>query len=239
MIRLIRTLGTIVGYAALVTPKLNSVKKSLVNYDTVAEKDLVTNQYPKKWADKILKTAGVKVKVHGNQNYPENGVLFISNHEGNFDIPVLIYAINKPFGFVSKVEVKKIPFLHKWMDLLNCIYLDRTDRRSSIQMIRDGVASLKEGHSIMIFPEGTRSKGRGMAEFKAGSFKLAKSAGVPIIPIAIKGTSQLMEKYNSKKIVPGHVDVTILDAIEPDIFDRYSLQEVANLVHERIETAMK
>lgn len=239
MIRLIRTVGTIIGYAAFVTPKLNGVKRSLTHYDTVTEKDIVTHQYPKRWASKILRTAGVKVNTHGNQNYPENGVLFISNHEGNFDIPVLIYAINKPFGFVSKVEVKKIPFLHKWMDLLNCIYLDRTDRRSSIQMIRDGVTSLKAGHSIMIFPEGTRSRGNGMAEFKAGSFKLAKSAGVPIVPIAIKGTSELMEKYNSKKIVPGQVDVTILDAIDPEIFDRYTLQEVANLVHERIESVIK
>lgn len=235
MIRLIRTVGTIVGYAALLTPKLNGVKKSLSNYDTVAEQDIVTNQYPKKWASKILKTAGVKVKVHGNQNYPDDGVLFISNHEGNFDIPVLIYAINKPFGFVSKIEVKKIPFLHQWMDVLNCIYLDRTDRRSSIQMIRDGIASLNEGHSIMIFPEGTRSKGNGMSEFKAGSFKLAKSAGVPIVPVAIKGTSQLMEKYDSKKIVPGTVDVTILEAIDPEIFEHYSLQEVANIVHKQID----
>ncbi|MGK0554034.1 lysophospholipid acyltransferase family protein [Macrococcus capreoli] len=239
MIRLIRTVGTIIGYAALVTPKLNKVKNSLTLYETVAEQDVITQQYPKKWADKILKTAGVKVNVNGRQQFPEDGVLFIANHEGNFDIPVLIYAINKPFGFVSKIEVKKIPFLHQWMDLLNCIYLDRTDRRSSIQMIRDGVSSLKKGHSILIFPEGTRSKGRGMTEFKAGSFKLAKSAGVPIVPIAIKGTSSIMEKYNSKKIVPGTVEVTILDPIMPDIFDRFTLQEVANIVHERIEKQIR
>lgn len=236
MFRLLRTFGVIIGYAAVVTPKLKSVKASLEKYDTVQEKDIIAQQYPKKWAAKILKTAGVKVSVEGSQDFPEGGVLFISNHEGNFDIPVLLYAINKPFGFVSKIEVKKIPFLHQWMEVLNCIYLDRTDRRSSIQMIRDGIASLKAGHSILIFPEGTRSKGQGMVEFKAGSFKLAKSAGVPIVPIAISGTSKIMELYNSKKIVPGTVNVKLLEPIQPDIFDRFSLQEVANLVHQRIES---
>ncbi|MCE4957023.1 lysophospholipid acyltransferase family protein [Macrococcoides caseolyticum] len=235
MIRLLRTVGTIIGYAAFVTPQLKNVKQTLELYDTVAEKDIVTNQYAKKWASKVLKTAGVKVNVTGSQQFKDTGVLFVANHEGNFDIPVLLYAVNKPFGFVSKVEVKKIPFLHQWMDILNCIYLDRTDRRSSIQMIRDGVNALKAGHSIMIFPEGTRSKGKGMSEFKAGSFKLAKSAGVPIVPIAIEGTSKIMEKYDSKKIVPGEVQVHILDAIDPEIFDRYTLQEVANIVHQRIE----
>lgn len=238
MIKLICTVATIVGYAAIVTPKLERVKKQVSQYNTVEEQDLAASIYPKKWAAKILKTAGVNVEVTGNQNYPKGGVLFISNHEGNFDIPVMIYAINKPFGFVSKIEVKKIPFLHQWMDLLNCLYLDRSDRRSSIQMIRDGVASLKKGHSIMIFPEGTRSKGKGMTEFKAGSFKLAKSASVPIVPIAIKGTSDLMEKYDSKKIVSGNVKVTVLDPIPPSIFETHSLQDVADIVHQKIAQEM-
>ncbi|WP_414048144.1 lysophospholipid acyltransferase family protein [Macrococcus equi] len=239
MIRLIRTVSTIIGYAAILTPRLNKVKSSLEHYDTVAEKDIISQIYPKQWAKKVLYTAGVKVNVYGEEDFPSGGVLFVSNHEGNFDIPVLIYAINKPFGFVSKIEVKKIPFLHKWMDILNCIYLDRTDRRSSIQMIRDGVASLKAGHSIMIFPEGTRSKGKGMADFKAGSFKLAKSAGVPIVPVAVKGTSNIMEKFDSKKIVPGTVDVSILPAVHPEIFEEKSLQEVSKYIHELIENELK
>lgn len=235
MFRLVRTVSYIVGYAALVTPKLKSVENQLKQIDNVYDRDDYGFKMPRKWAKGILRRAGVKVIVEGSLKDNHEGVLIVSNHEGNFDIPVMIHALEKPFGFVSKKEVEKIPFLSKWMKLMNCIYLDRTDRRSSIQMIKDGVSALKEGHSILIFPEGTRSKGKGMNAFKAGSFKLAKSANVPIIPVTIKGTSDIMEKYNSKKMVPGTVYVTIHPPIEPIIFQDHSLQEVADKVHDIIE----
>jgi len=103
-------------------------------------------------------------------------------------------------------------------------------------MIKDGIASLKAGHSVLIFPEGTRSKGHGIGDFKAGSLKLAKSAQVPIIPVAIKGTSNIMEKHDSKKMVPGTVKVTILPEISPDIFNDLTLQEAADYIKNIIAT---
>ncbi|QCT74857.1 lysophospholipid acyltransferase family protein [Macrococcoides canis] len=236
MIRMIKTVSVIIGYAAFITPQFNRIEQKLLEQDDVYKRDKLAFIEPKKWAHAILKTAGVTVQVNQQQPLPEKSVLFVSNHEGNFDIPVLIHAIDKPFGFVSKVEVKKIPFLDRWMTLMNCIYLDRTDRRSSLQMIKDGIASLKAGHSVLIFPEGTRSKGNGIGEFKAGSLKLAKSAQVPIIPVAIKGTSNIMEKYQSKKMVPGTVQVTILPEISPDIFNDHSLQEAADYIRSLIAT---
>lgn len=235
MIRMAKTIGVIIGYAAIVTPSFKKIERELNRYDDVYTRDVVAFKAPKKWAHAILKTAGVTVNVTKKEELPKESVLFVCNHEGNFDIPVMIHAIDKPFGFVSKIEVKKIPFLDKWMGLMNCIYLDRTDRRSSLQMIKDGINSLKSGHSIMIFPEGTRSKGQGMNEFKAGSLKLAKSAQVKIIPVAISGTSNIMEKYNNKKMVPGEVNVSILPAIEPKIFKEKSLQEVADYVKALIQ----
>lgn len=236
MIRMIKTVSVIIGYAAFITPQFNRIEQKLLEQDDVYKRDKLAFVEPKKWAHAILKTAGVTVQVNQEQPLPEKSVLFVSNHEGNFDIPVLIHAIDKPFGFVSKIEVKKIPFLDRWMTLMNCIYLDRTDRRSSLQMIKDGIASLKAGHSVLIFPEGTRSKGNSIGEFKPGSLKLAKSAQVPIIPVAIKGTSNIMEKYHSRKMVPGTVQVTILPEISPDIFNDYSLQEAADFIRSLIAT---
>lgn len=236
MIRMMKTVSVIIGYAAFITPQFKRIEKKLLEQDDVYKRDRLAFIEPKKWAYAVLKTAGVTVRVNQENPLPAKSVLFVSNHEGNFDIPVLIHAIDKPFGFVSKVEVKKIPFLDKWMALMNCIYLDRTDRRSSLQMIKDGIASLKAGHSVLIFPEGTRSKGHGIGEFKAGSLKLAKSAQVPIIPVAIKGTSNIMEKYNSKKMVPGTVEVTILPEISPDIFNDRTLQEAADYIKNIITT---
>ncbi|MGB2991612.1 MAG: lysophospholipid acyltransferase family protein, partial [Paenisporosarcina sp.] len=98
-------------------------------------------------------------KVEGLELIPEETVLFVSNHEGNFDIPSLIAHIPKPFAFMSKVEVKKLPIIKDWMVAMNCVFIDRTNRRSSMRSITDMVSTLKAGHSMIIFPEGTRSKG--------------------------------------------------------------------------------
>ncbi|TDM13255.1 lysophospholipid acyltransferase family protein [Macrococcus lamae] len=235
MIRMIKTVGVIIGYAALATTKIDYMEKHQQLLSNVSTQDRYASLMSRNWARRVLESAGVTVTVTGNNTDNGQPVLFVSNHEGNFDIPVLMYAIDKPFGFVSKVEVRKIPFLHRWMMLLNCIYLDRSNRRSSLQMIKDGVQSLQEGHSVMIFPEGSRSKGSGLQEFKSGSFKLAKSAGVSIVPVAVSGTSKIMEQYNSKRMVLGHVHVHLFDPISPDIFQQLPLQEVADMVKSQIE----
>ncbi|GGB06030.1 1-acyl-sn-glycerol-3-phosphate acyltransferase [Macrococcus hajekii] len=239
MFRLVKTVGVIIGYAALATTKLNEMDRKKDLLPTVNAQDKYISLMAKKWAGRILDSAGVIVEVSGdNQNDPQP-VLFISNHEGNFDIPVLVHAIERPFGFVSKIEVKKIPFLDDWMMLLNSIYLDRSNRRSSLQMIKDGVASLKAGHNLLIFPEGHRSKGQGLQDFKAGGLKIAKSAGVDIVPIAISGTSDIMEKYNSRRMVPGHVKVQLLEPIPASVFKEHSLDEVGQIVRERIAHALE
>lgn len=238
MFRLIRTVGIIIGYAALATTKLQHMKKQKEKLPTVHAQDTYITMMAKKWAGRILDSADVTVEVTGHNVNDDKPVLFISNHEGNFDIPVLVHAIEKPFGFVSKIEVKDIPFLDEWMMQLNCIYLDRSNRRSSLQMIKDGVASLKEGHNLLIFPEGHRSKGQGLQEFKAGGLKIAKSAGVDIVPVAISGTAAIMEKYNSKRMVPGHVKVQLLDPVPASVFNDHSLDEVGQLVRARIDEAL-
>ncbi|XXL52525.1 lysophospholipid acyltransferase family protein [Mammaliicoccus lentus] len=125
------------------------------------------------------------------------------------------------------------------MEELNCIYLDRSNRRASLQMIKDGIKKLKEKHSLLIFPQGSRSKGQEMQEFKAGSLKLAKSAQVKIVPIAIYGTSQIMEKYQSRKMVPGDVYVHILDPIDPSIFEDKTMQEVSHFVQNQISLSVQ
>ncbi|KAA1040226.1 1-acyl-sn-glycerol-3-phosphate acyltransferase [Macrococcus equipercicus] len=235
MIRMIKTVGVIIGYAALATTKIDYMERHQRLLNSVNAKDRYAALMAKNWAGRVLDSAGVTVTVTGHNKDDGQPALFVSNHEGNFDIPVLMAAIDKPFGFVSKVEVKQIPFLHRWMMLLNCIYLDRSNRRSSLQMIKDGVQSLQEGHSVMIFPEGSRSKGHGLQEFKSGAFKLAKSAGVPVIPIAISGTAKIMEAYDSRKMVPGHVQVHVFEPISPDVFKEQSLQEVAAAVQAQIK----
>ncbi|MDR4369479.1 1-acyl-sn-glycerol-3-phosphate acyltransferase, partial [Bacillus cereus] len=88
-----------------------------------------------------------------------------------------------PFGFVANAVIKKFSVVPTWMDLMNCVFMDLSDRRQSLKAIKDGIELLKTGNSIVLFPAGTRSKGGEVGEFKAGSFHLAVKSGVAILPV--------------------------------------------------------
>jgi 1-acyl-sn-glycerol-3-phosphate acyltransferase len=237
MIRLMAVFLYMSGYLVYSIPKLQRMKK-LDKRLSVSERDQLIHTIPNKWSKTIMKLTGSKVKVEGIENLPEGAVVMISNHEGDFDIPTLLASIEKPFGFISKVEVKKVPILSTWMEIMNCVFLDRSDRRKSVQSIREAVKLLKEGHSIAIFPEGTRSKGGPIGEFKSGGFRLAKDAKVPIVPISISGTSAVFEK-NGRLVKPASIQVKILPCIPSSIFDQKDMKEVSDYVREVIINSLK
>ncbi|WP_391557388.1 lysophospholipid acyltransferase family protein [Robertmurraya sp.] len=237
MIRLMAVFLYMSGYLVYSIPKLQRMKK-LDKRLSVSERDQLIHTIPNKWSKTIMKLTGSKVKVEGIENLPEGAVVMISNHEGDFDIPTLLASIEKPFGFISKVEVKKVPILSTWMEIMNCVFLDRSDRRKSVQSIREAVKLLKEGHSIAIFPEGTRSKGGPIGEFKSGGFRLAKDAKVPIVPISISGTSDVFEK-NGRLVKPASIQVKILPCIPSSIFDQKDMKEVSDYVREVIINSLK
>ena len=145
-----------------------------------------------------IRFTGSSVYVKGLENIPEGAVLFVSNHQSYFDIGVFLGYIPKPLGFVAKAELSKIPVLKRWMEQFRCVFLDRSDIRKSAKAITEGIEILKSGHSLVIFPEGTRSKSSEMLDFKAGSFKLATKAKVPVVPVTIDGTYKILEANNGR-----------------------------------------
>lgn len=168
------------------------------------------------WANSLLNIAGVKVNVHGLENLPKDRtVLYIGNHQGNFDIPIYISKIPGLKGFVSKIEVEKIPGIYTWMQYMHCVFMDRSSLRKSSEAIIKGIKILKEDHSLVIFPEGTRSRGNSIGEFKSGSFKLATKSKVPIVPITINGSYKIMESNKKKWMIkPSVIDLYIHPLIE-------------------------
>lgn len=161
------------------------------------------------WARQMIAAAGGKVEVSGLENLPAHGgVLFISNHQGAFDIPLLIGYLPGVKGFVSKKENFRLPIISTWMKLLGCIVIDRGDLRQSAGAIARGIRDLKTGRSLVIFPEGTRSKSGNLQRFKEGSFKLATRSGAPIVPLTIDGSYRLLES-NRGRIRPGVIRLTI------------------------------
>lgn len=237
MLRLVTCFLYMCGYLIYSIPNLKRMK-NLKSDLAVAEKDRLIHEMPKQWSKTIMKITGSKIEIKGQEHIPDGPVVFVSNHEGDFDIPTLLGHINKPFGFISKIEVKKVPIISSWMEVINCVFLDRKDRRQAIRSIREGTELLKKGHSLVIFPEGTRSKGGRMGEFKSGSFRLAKDAGVPIVPICIKGTSDVFEK-NGRLIKPAHIKVTICPPITATDYDGMQVKEIAADIEGIIRTEIE
>ncbi|WP_422123355.1 lysophospholipid acyltransferase family protein [Planococcus sp. X10-3] len=237
MLSSIKTFSFLFGYLPVAAVKLKSFQKKKPHL-SVEEYDKLIHTEPSKWATEIMRRTKSEVSVEGLHFLPEGPALLVSNHEGNFDIPVILSSIPKPFGFISKTEVKKLPVIPVYMEDMNCVFIDRTDRRSALKSISDTAQKLKEGHSILIFPEGTRSKGEGLGEFKAGFMRIATDAGVPIVPIAIKGTADIMEK-NNNKIRAAKVKLQILEPIMPAKYSTLPSKEGILLVRNTIEQALE
>jgi 1-acyl-sn-glycerol-3-phosphate acyltransferase len=161
------------------------------------------------WARLLIAIAGGRVDVSGLENLPVGGgILFVSNHQSAFDIPLLLGYVPGLKGFVSKKENSRLPIVGTWMKLLHCIFIDRKDLRQSAQAIGRGVSDLQAGRSLIVFPEGTRSKSGVMKRFKDGSFKLATRSGAAIVPLTIDGSYRLLEG-NRGRITPGKVKLHI------------------------------
>ncbi len=203
-------------FTTLFIPRINDLEKK----NMVKEKRQLAHKTAQKWAARVLTRTGSTIKITGIENIPQGEpVLFVSNHQGNFDIPILLANLPTPLGFVAKVELKKLPLVSRWMELLECVFIDRRDMRQSLRTITQAIGILKSGHSMVIFPEGTRSKGNEIGTFKPGSLKMAARAGVPIVPITIKGSYKIMES-NQNRIKPAIVEVIISPAINTTQVDK-------------------
>jgi 1-acyl-sn-glycerol-3-phosphate acyltransferase len=231
MFRLITCFLYISGFLIYSIPQLARIKK--VGHLPVNERDKIAHEYPKRFSKTFMKLTGSEVCVEGLDLIPEGPVVFIANHESDFDIPVLLGTIDKPIGFVSKIEVKKVPILSSWLEAINCILIDRNNRQQALNSMQEGVKLLNEGHSLVIFPEGRRSMGGPVQPFKVGGIRLAQDAGVPIVPIAIKGTADVFEK-NGRLIKPAFIKVTIGNHIDPTVHCHKDYKEIAEEVRQII-----
>ncbi|MGM7682352.1 lysophospholipid acyltransferase family protein [Cytobacillus sp. Hm23] len=200
-----------------------------------SERDQIVLRETIRWSRTLVNLTGSKINVKGKENIPDNQpVLFVSNHQGNFDIPILLGFLDRKMGFISKLEIKKYPIISHWMSMMRCVFMDRKNIRQSVKAINLGINNIKEGHSLVIFPEGTRSKGNAIGEFKPGSFKLATKSGVPIVPVTINGSYKIMEA--NKNILKGaNVEVIISKPISKEEYDGMTINDLATNVQNIIE----
>ncbi|MCL2094094.1 MAG: 1-acyl-sn-glycerol-3-phosphate acyltransferase [Treponema sp.] len=163
----------------------------------------VTYRLAQTWARAMIFASGCPMDVQGRDQIPmEGGLCFISNHVGYFDIILALAYAGRPFGFVAKKELLYLPFFNIWISLLGGLFIDRKNVRKAIKTINRGIKKIQDGGAMLIFPEGTRSKGQGLLPFRSGAIKLATNSLAAIVPVAITGSYEVLERTGRIRPVP-------------------------------------
>jgi 1-acyl-sn-glycerol-3-phosphate acyltransferase len=182
------------------------------------------------WAKLILFASRTRVTVNGLCNIDSSkSYIYMCNHQSNFDIPVLLAHLPVQFRWLAKAELFKIPIFSRGMRSAGYISIDRFNRASAFESISEAARRIKAGVSVMIFPEGTRSRDGKIRPFKKGGFVLAVDAGVPIIPIVLHGTYSLMPK-GKLRIYSGHVYMDIQKPIDTSGYTRETKDDLLEQV---------
>jgi 1-acyl-sn-glycerol-3-phosphate acyltransferase len=185
------------------------------------------------WSWLILKTTGVHVRVEGLERItPGRTYVFVSNHQSIYDIPVIFASLPHQLRIIAKASLAKFPVLGWHLKRGGHLFVDRRNPHHA-RILERWRALVKDGLSLIIFAEGTRSMDGRVARFKAGSFLLALEAGLPIVPLAVVGTRHVMQK-GRLRTEPGHVELVVHDPIDPPRLDAPSVRDakaLADRVH--------
>jgi 1-acyl-sn-glycerol-3-phosphate acyltransferase len=186
------------------------------------------------WAKILLLISSTKVEVIGKENIlygkPQ---IFMSNHQSDFDILVVLGHVPGQFRWIAKKELFNIPVFGAAMKNAGYIEIDRHNREKAMQSLDEAALRIREGKSVMSFPEGTRSRDGEIKSFKQGIFHLAIKSGVPIVPVSIVGSGRIMPK-RSLKVTPGRVKLIIDKAIDVRSYSIENRQELIDKVRQVI-----
>ncbi|BCR06136.1 1-acyl-sn-glycerol-3-phosphate acyltransferase [Desulfuromonas versatilis] len=171
------------------------------------------HNYARFWAQVGLRLAGVRLSAEGQQHLQQGQpVIYMPNHQSNFDILALFASLPGQFRWLAKEELFRIPLFGFAMRRSGYIPIDRSDRKKSMLSMKEAARRISEGASVIVFPEGTRSMDGKLLPFKKGGFMLALQAGVPVVPVAITGSRDINPKH-SRWIQGGHIQVRIFPPV--------------------------
>lgn len=196
----------------------------------------------RRWARALLRVSSVRAQVEGLDNIAVNGsYVFVSNHASYMDTPVALANIPVEFRFLAKKGLFKIPFLGQHLARAGHIPVPREDPRAAVKTLTRAAEIVRErGVSLLIFPEGGRSRDGQMRDFKEGAAYIAIKAGVPAVPVALIGSRDVLP-FGSGKVLPGTVRMRIGDPIPTaglSLRDRHKLtaqvrDQIATLLNPR------
>lgn len=198
----------------------------------------VYDNVPKWWSKFVLFAVGVKVRVHGMENLKAGEpYIFASNHVSWFDVPSLASTLPRN-RFVAKSELFKVPIFGKAMRAAGMIEIQRENRKAAFGAYDVAAERIRGGKSVVVYPEGTRGYEYPLRPFKKGPFVLAIAAGVPIVPIILHGTIEVMAK-GSLWAHSGTVDIHLLEPVRTTGVDYSDRETVMKTVRARMVDAMR
>lgn len=195
------------------------------------------------WARSILAASPFEVTVKGLSNIdPGKSYIYMSNHQSNYDIPILLGHLPVQFRWLAKIELFRIPLFGYAMKRAGYICIDRSNRESAFESLKKAAGIVRDGVSVMIFPEGTRSRDGNIGSYKKGGFVLAIESGVPILPIIIHGTFSIMPK-SRLLIKPGKAILEIGKPVETSGYTKEIkdelMEKIRNIMCESIDKERK
>lgn len=196
------------------------------------------------WSDQMLWFCAIRFRREGWEALPEairsgaQPVVFMCNHESHFDPPVAIGWLDIPAVFIAKRELKWVPFLGQVIWFMRFIFINRQNRAKALESIAQAARDIRAGKSVVIFPEGTRTPDGRLGEFKKGGFALAQDAGVPIVPMALKGGYQILPR-GASRVTPGCYQMRIGTPVDTLAYSSRDelLVEVRRRIEELLERA--
>ena len=190
------------------------------------------HQCARAWSWLILKTTGVSVEIEGLERLDRSrSYVFAANHQSIYDIPILFANIPFQLRILAKDSLGRIPFLGWHLSRTGHVLVDRS--KSGAGVVRKMKRLVDQGHSLIVFPEGTRSTDGSVGRFKGGSFVIALQSGLPVVPITVVGSRHVMFR-GELTVRPGRVRVIVHPPIETSAVPKESVREFAASVRDVI-----
>jgi 1-acyl-sn-glycerol-3-phosphate acyltransferase len=162
------------------------------------------------WSRRLVENARIVLDVHGKENLVRDQTYFVmSNHQSHYDVPVLFCAIGANLRMVTKKELFRIPIFGAALRAAGFVEVDRGDRARAIASLEDARVHMQRGVHVWIAPEGTRSRTGDLLPFKRGPFTLALDIGLPVLPVSIQGTKNVLAADAARTYRDQRVSVTI------------------------------
>lgn len=184
------------------------ISVALLLYAVTGDRNRPLRMAARCWAPGLLGGAGARLQVEGLDNVDwSRNYLFVANHQSVIDICALFRATPVPLRFLLKQEMTKVPFVGWYARAMGMVFIDRSNKRAATAFLRDSAQLLRDGASVCIFPEGTRSRDGAVAAFKGGPFQAAIDAGVAVVPVALEGSGAVLPPEGFFRVRPGVIRV--------------------------------